>query len=75
MQMINTPYILVNSIGKVIKSLRDNFINLFKWFLDNQRKADSKKYHLITNKKNCMNLNVGDINIENSTCKKLLKDR
>ena len=32
----NTPYVSGDSIDDVIKSLEDDSINLFKWFLDNQ---------------------------------------
>ena len=34
--------------------------------------ANSIKCHLITSKQSCMNLKMGNINIENSTCEKLL---
>ena len=73
MQMtIHTPYVLEDSIDDVIKSLEDDSINFFKWFLYNQIKANSDKCHLITSKQSCMNLKTGNINIENSACKKLL---
>ena len=68
----NTPYISGGSIDDVFKSLKDDSINLFKWFLENQMKANSDKCHLITSKLSCMNLKIGDINIENKTCEKLL---
>ena len=61
-----------DSIDDVIKSLEDDSINLFKWFIDNQMNANSDKCHLITSKQSCMNLKIGNINIENSTCEKLL---
>ena len=35
-------------------------------------KANGNNCHLITSKQSCMNLKVGDISIENSTCEKLL---
>ena len=35
-------------------------------------KANSDKCHLIVSKQSCMNIKIGDINIENSTCEKLL---
>ena len=35
-------------------------------------KANGNKCHFITSKQSCMNLKVGDISIENSTCEKLL---
>ena len=65
-------YVLGDSIDDVIESLEDDSINLFKWFLDNQMKANSDKFHLITSNQSCMNLKIGNINIENSTCEKLL---
>ena len=67
-----TPYVLEDSIDDVIKSLEDDSINLFKWFPDNQMKANRNKCHLITSKQCCTNLKIGNINIENSTCGKLL---
>ena len=36
-----TPYALGDCTDDVIKSLEDDSINLFKWFLDNQMKANS----------------------------------
>ena len=73
MQMtIHTPYVLGDSIDDVIKSLEDDSINFFKWFLYNQIKANSDKCHLITSKQSCMNLKTGNINIVNSACEKLL---
>ena len=44
----NAPYALGDNIDDIIKSLEDDSINLFKWFLDNQIKANSDKCHLIT---------------------------
>ena len=67
----NTPYALGGSID-IIKSLEDDSINLFKLFLDNQMKVNSDKCHLITSKQSCMNLKIGNINIENSTYENLL---
>ena len=68
----NTLYVLGDSIDDVIKSLEDHSVNLYQWFLDSQKKANSDKCHLITSKQSCMNLKTGNINIENSTCEKLL---
>ena len=66
----NTPYVLGDSIDDVIKLLGDDSINLFKWFLGKQMKANSNKCHPNTSKQSCMNLKLGNINIENSTCGK-----
>ena len=52
----NTLYALGDSIDDVIKSLEDYSINLFKWFLHNQMRANSDKCHLITSNQICMNL-------------------
>ena len=71
----NTPYALGDNIDDIIKSLEDDSINLFKWFLDNQMKANSDKCHLITSKQSCINLKIGNINIKNSACEKLLRVR
>ena len=68
----NTPYVSGESIDDVIKSLEDEPLNSFKWFLDNQMKANSDQCHLITSKQSCMSRKIVDINIENSTCEKLL---
>ena len=63
----NTPYALGDSIDDIIKSLEDDSINLFKWFLDNQMKANSNQCYLLISKQSCMNLKIGKINIENDT--------
>ena len=68
----NTPYVSGDSIDDVINSLEDDSINLFKWFIETKMEANSIKRHLITSKQSCMNLKIGNINIENSTCEKLL---
>ena len=63
----NTPYVLGESIDDAIKSLEDDSINLFKWFVDNQMKENSDKGHLITSTQSCMSLEIGSKNTENST--------
>ena len=65
----NTPYVSGDSIDDVIKSLEDDSVNSFKWFLDNC----VTKCQLITNKQSRMNLKLGNISIENSTYEKLLE--
>ena len=35
----NTPYVLEDILDDVIESLKDDSINLFKWYLDNQMTA------------------------------------
>ena len=67
-----TPCALEDRIDHVIKSVEDVSVNSFKWFLENQMKANSDKCHLITRKQSCVNLKIENINIENSTCEKLI---
>ena len=64
----NTPYVSGDSINDVIKSLEDDSVNSFKWFLDNC----VTKCQLITNKQSRMNLKLGNTNIESSLYEKLL---
>ena len=66
----NTSYVSGDSIDDVIKSFKDDSINLFKWFLDNHMKVNSDKYYLITSKQ-ILNLKIGNISTENSTCEKI----
>ena len=47
-------------------------MNLFKLFLEKQRKANSDKCHLTTSKQSCMNLKTVNINTGNITCEKLV---
>ena len=68
----NTPYVLRGGINDVNKPFEGDSTNLLEWFLDNQIKANSNKCHLITSKQICMKLKIGNINIENSTCEKVL---
>ena len=42
-----------------LKLFEDVSINLFKWFLDNQLKANSNKIHSITSKQSCTNIKIG----------------
>ena len=34
-------------------------------------KANSNRFNLITNKQSCINLKIGNLNIENNTCENL----
>ena len=68
----NTHYVLGNRIDDLLDSLEDDFINLFKYLLDNQMKANSNRCNLITNKQSCISLKIGNLNFENNTCKNLL---
>ena len=45
---------------------------MLKWFPDNQMKVNGNKYHLITNNQSYINLKLENLNVDNSTCEKLL---
>ena len=61
----NTPYVTGDSLEGVINSLENVSIKLFKWFADNQMKANKDKcHHLISGSEN------GNI-IGKSICEKL----
>ena len=60
----NTPYRTANTIDEVIQSLQHDPMMLFKWFSDNQLKANTSKYHLT--------IRIGSTEIENSEYEKLL---
>ena len=45
---------------------------LFKWFSDNQMKANISKSHLLVNKKDEVVIRIGDMEIQNSEYEKLL---
>ena len=67
-----TPYVSNYSLDDVIKSLGDESLNLFKWFLCNPIEINNNKYHLMINIKSCMNLKIANINAGNGTCENLL---
>ena len=48
----NTSYITGDNIDDVINSLEKDSIKLFKWFADNQMKANKDKRHLISTNEN-----------------------
>ena len=47
----NTSYRTANIINEVTQSLENDSVTLFKWFSDNQMKANKRKWHLLVNKK------------------------
>ena len=47
----NAPYKTANITDEVIQALELDSMMLFKWFSDNQIKANISKCHLLVNKK------------------------
>ena len=68
----NTPYRTAETIDEVIKLLEHDSTLLFKWFSDNQMKANINKCHPLVNRKDEVVINLGDSEIKNSEYEKLL---
>ena len=68
----NTPYVEGNNIDEVINMLENGSIQLFKWFSDNQMKANKDKCHLIVSNNVKVSMKIDSIEVENSHCEKLL---
>ena len=63
---------VIDTIEEVIKSLERDSTMLFKWFSDNQMKANISKCHLLVNKNDEVVINLGETEIKNSEYEKLL---
>ena len=68
----NTPYRTADTIEEIIKLLERDSMMLFKWFSDNQMKANISKCHLLVNKKEEVVINLGETESKNSEYEKLL---
>ena len=60
------------TIDEVIKLLECDSAMLFKWFSENQMKANISKSHLLVNKKDEVAINLGESEIKNSEYVQLL---
>ena len=67
-----TPYISGNNINEVILFLEKATDTLFKWFSDKIMKSNADICHLLVSTNNAINIKIGNIDINNSTCEKLL---
>ena len=68
----NTLYRTADTIDEIIKLLERDSTMLFKWFSDNQMKANISKCHLLVNKKDGVVINLEETEIKNSEYEKLL---
>ena len=68
----NTPYVEANNIDEVITILQNNSIQLFKWFSDNQMKANKDKCHLVISNNENVSMKTDKIELENTSSDKLL---
>ena len=69
----STPYVSADTIDEVINRLETASAKLFKWFVDNQMKANRDKCHLIVSKNENISMHIGPFEIKNTNCEKLLK--
>ena len=60
----NTPYVSADAIDEVIKRLETASVKLFKWFEDNQMKANQDKCHLIVSKNENISMHIGSFEIK-----------
>ena len=68
----DTIYDAGDTIDEAIFSLQESSIKLFKWFADNQMKANENKCHLIVSTNELTEIQIGDFQIKNSASEKLL---
>ena len=68
----NTPYVSADTVDEFIKRLETASVKLFKWFADNQMKANQDKCHLIVSKNENVSMHIGPFEIKNNNCEKLL---
>ena len=60
---------LIETIEEELKLLERDSTMLFKWFSDNQVKANISKCHLLVNKRVEVVINLGETEIKNSESK------
>ena len=58
---------IIHLMSQLILSMK-----LFKWFADNQMKANQDKCHLIVSKNENISMHIGPFEIKNTNCEKLL---
>ena len=68
----NTLYVVVNNIEDAIISLQNPSLTLFRWFCDNQIKANPDKCHFICSTEDKVNIIVENKKICKSPCEELL---
>ena len=68
----NTPNVTGDDIEDVINSTENVSIKLFKWFAENQLKANKDKSHLLLSGSEMITINVGGNIIEKGICEKLV---
>ena len=68
----NTPFFVGDDLNDVILKLQNASKTLFKWFNDNQMKANPDKCHFICSSNVKTSIMIENEQISNSSCEKLL---
>ena len=68
----NTSYTSDQNIDDVMRTLENDSVRLFKWFSNNQTKANKDKCHLLLSNKERVTMKIGETEIKSSNCEKLL---
>ena len=68
----NTPYTSGQNTEDVIRTLESDSVRLFKWFSNNQMKANMGKCHLLLSNKERISRKIGETEIKSSTCEELI---
>ena len=65
----NTPYVSADTIDEVTKRLETVSVNLFKWFADNQMKANQNKCNLTVSKNENISMHIGPFELKTAIVK------
>ena len=68
----NTPFFVGGDLGDVILKLQNASKTLFKWFSDNEMKANPDKCHFICSPSVKTSIMIENEEIRNSSCEKIL---
>ena len=72
MHLTIDPFFVDDNLSNVILNLQNASKTLFKWFNDNQMKANPDKCHFIYNSSVKASIMIENEEISNSFCEKLL---
>ena len=68
----NKPCAEANNIDEVVTILKNDSIQLSKWFSDNQMKANKDKCHLVISNNEKVSMRIDNTEIERTSSEKLL---
>ena len=68
----NTPFVVKENTTNAFKAFENIGENLIKWFIDNQMKLNTDKYHVLLNSQGPKTIKIGNLCIKDSACEKIL---